>query len=157
MSSDILARVHALSTKADKLREKGHIVRAAENYGRAAEAARALGADNLVEAHMQIRQCSLLGGYALYAAHAATGADPRLCAAHRATYITLLSGAIAALERRRVAGTLLDGKCAAAEEAWSTARNMRQNANFPSDFAASLGALVGYHAYLGAAKDTAHA
>ena len=117
MSSDVLARVAGFFDKALELGGKGHLLRAAENYGRAAEAASALGADNLVALDMQLRQAGLLGGYALYAAAGAVDtAFPasRCCAEHA----SLLSSAIAALERRRAAGTLLDGKCAAAEEAW---------------------------------------
>ena len=37
---DLLARVYVFKDKADELAEKGHLVRAAENYGRAAEADR---------------------------------------------------------------------------------------------------------------------
>ena len=44
----VLARVRALYKKATELIDKGHLSRAADYYGRAAEAARALGEDNLV-------------------------------------------------------------------------------------------------------------
>ena len=54
MSSDVLARVQAYALKAEELTCKGHLLRAAENYGRAAEAARPLGADSLVTLHMQL-------------------------------------------------------------------------------------------------------
>ena len=64
MSSDILTRVHVLSEKAEELAQKGHLLRAAENFGRAAEVARALGEDNLVTLHMELRRSNMLGAYA---------------------------------------------------------------------------------------------
>ena len=115
MSSDTVARAHAFATKADELALKGHLLRAAENYGRAAEVARALGADNLVTLRMEMRQGAM---FCAFSTNGAPEADPHICASHRASFIALLSGAVDALERRRVAGTLLDGKCSAAEEAW---------------------------------------
>ena len=60
MSSDALARVEAFSKKAEELSFKGHMMRASENFGRAAEAARALGVDNLVGLNMQLLQCNML-------------------------------------------------------------------------------------------------
>ena len=149
MSSDILARVEALSAKAEGLAGKGHALRAAENFGRAAEAARALGADNFVALHMELRQGNMLGGYAM--ASQDDTADLRIRAgACRAECIALLSGAVEALERRRLAGTLQEGKCAAFEEAWLTASVLRLEA-VPAAFAASWAALVGYEQFMRAA------
>ena len=118
MSSDTLARVQAFSRKADELARKGHVLRAAENYGRSAEAARALGEDNLVVLHMRVLRGDMLLFHAVCAADVVS-ADAHSLAAHRTECIALFSGATEVLERRRVAGTLLEGKCAAVEEAWS--------------------------------------
>ena len=157
MSSDVIARVQTLYEKAHELAEKGHLLRAAENYGRAAEVARALGADNVVEGHMRLQQGAMCAGHAAMARDT-TGSDPRLLAACRAEYIARLTGATAALERRRAAGTLLEGMCSAAEEAWGVAmvhkrkciHNGRPSAT-PDAVAASLATLVGYEEFLCAA------
>ena len=149
MSSDVIARVDAFNKKAEELAEKGHLLRAAENFGRAAAAARALGADNLVTVHMLLRQSNLNG---CFSAASADTADPRIRAAKR-DFVTLLSDAVEALERRRVAGTLLDGKCAAAEEAWLASMIESANAIMPASEVASLAALVGYEVFLRAASD----
>ena len=151
-SSSTLARVQTLQQKADELADKGHIPRAAEIYGRAAEAARSLGADNLVALHLQLRQCSMLCvAYAAVAPLDASSSYLRTCAAYRAEAIMLLSGAVEALERRRAAGTLLDGKCSAAEEAWNAGVLQRRHRHSPAE-AASLAAFVGYEEFLRAAK-----
>ena len=113
MSADVLKRVEAIIDKAEELGDKGHALRAADYFSRAAEAARALGEDNLVEVHLYMRRGNQLAAFAT--APGAASADPCILAAHRAESVALLSGAIAALERRRVAGTLLEGKCAIAE------------------------------------------
>ena len=153
MSSDILAQVEPFAKKADELVDKGHLLRAAENYGRAAEAARALGADNLVALKMRLLQSSALGCYARTAPRA-TDADPCILAAHRAESIALLSGAVDALERRRAAGTLLEGKCAAVEEAWRASEIRRLTANSCSAVAAaSFAPLTGYEDFMRSAVD----
>ena len=121
MSSDVITRVLVFAMKAHELFEKGHLLRAAENYGRGAEAACALGADNLVTLYMQLRQGNALGAYASHAP------DPKLGASHRTEFFALIAGAVAALERRRVAGTLMEGKCSAAEAEWS-AREFQEQA-----------------------------
>ena len=117
MSSDILARVGTIYQKAMELCKKGHMLRAAENYGRAAEAARALGADNLVLLSMRLLHGHMHLSYSAEAQQSAT-ADPGTVAAHRAEGVTLYSCVMEALERRRAAGTLQEGKCAAAEVEW---------------------------------------
>ena len=151
MSSDVIARVDAFARKADELTEKGHLLRAAEYFGRAAEAARVLGADNLVTVHILLRKCNLLGVWA-WAALGAT-ADPLVLAGYRAECTTLLSGAVETLERRRLAGTLLDGKCDAAEEAWQTAVLQRSIEDRRPAVVANLAALVGYEQFMRAAKN----
>ena len=146
MSSDVVARVDSFYNKAEELADKGHLLRAAENYGRAAEAARALGEDNLVTLHMQVLQGNVQCCFVT--AHVATVDPCVLARANRSECITLLSGAIAALERRWVGDTLLEGKCAAAEEAWHAHQLQQWDANMPVAEAASRAALVGYEAFV---------
>ena len=116
MAAEVLARVQAFSKKADELADKGHILRAAENYGRGAEAARALGEDNLVMVNQQLRQSNMLCIF--ISAAPDTAGDRHIVAPQRAECVALLSSTVVALNRRRVAGTLLEGKCATAEVAW---------------------------------------
>ena len=154
MSSDVLSRAKAFSAKASELCSKGHLLRAAENYGRAAEAARALGEDNLVTLSMQLRQSNVLRGHAWAAAENATDADPRILATHRADGVALLFGAVEALERRRAADTMLEGKCTKVEEAWFIFRWQEIGGSSAAD-AASFAALVGYEQFMSGAMDAA--
>ena len=151
MSSDVIARVEAFAEKATELCKKGHVLRAAENYGRAAEAARALGEDNLVVLHMQVRRANMLSVYSTAVMVTSTTADPRVLAAHRAECIALFSGAVEVLECRRLADTLLEGKCAPGEEVWRTFTGQQCNTNTPAAGMATLAALVGYEGFLHAA------
>jgi len=154
MASEDLASAHVFHRKAGELNNKGHLLRAAENYGRAAEAFRALdpAPDNLVAVEMQTCQAHMLLNHVV--AVNAAAADARDAAAsllrHRADCVALLSTAVAALERRRVAGTLLEGKCTAAEEAWDAAQWI--DAEYPAAEAASLAKLVGYQTFISAAQ-----
>ena len=150
MSSDTLARVEACADKAYKLADKGHLLRAAENFGCAAEAARALGEDNLVAVHMRLQQFAVLNVYATTASDAVF--DPHSNAAHRVECIALLSGAVEALERRRMTDSLLEGKCTAVEEAWYAGLLQLKDAHCTPVEAASWAALVGYQEYLYAAS-----
>ena len=153
MSSELFTRIEALTTKAGELVDKGHLLRAAEYYVRAAEAAQPLGEDNLVALHMRLQQSNLVGASATAAVDAAT-ADPRVEAAHRTECIALISGAVAALERRRAAGTLLAGKCAVAEEVWCARQYKLADPRMQTARAAGWGALVGHDQFLRAAKNT---
>ena len=146
MSLDIFTQVEAFAAKATDLVKKGHLLRAAENYGRA-EAARALGEDNLVKVDMQLGHSGALRSHAAVAEREAA-ADLRVLAGYHAEGVVLLSGAVDTLERRRVAGTLLEGKCTAAEEAWLAHEIQRENANMPAANAASWATLVGYEQFL---------
>ena len=160
MSSDVLARVKTFSQKADDLFDKGYLLRAAENFGRAAEAARPLGADNFVTLCMQLQKSNMLGSWAFYAPvpdSTAKTADATACAAHRAEFITLLSSAVEALERRRVAGKLLEGKCAAVEEAWYAGEwQLLRGADCTAVEAAIVGELVGFEMFMRAATHVAN-
>ena len=156
MSSDIIARSQTLREKAVELWRKGHLLRAAENYGRAAEAARALGEDNIVTLANQLRQGSSVFANvgALANLQGCAGADDlQIFAAQLSEATALLSGVVAALERRRVAGTLLDGKCTAAEEAWRVREYHRLDQTITADDAASLAALCGYELFLHSAGE----
>ena len=149
MSSDVLARVRALHDKADELRMKGHNMRAAENYGLAAAAARALGADNVVVVHMQLQRVVLLVSFTT---SPLTTSDPRILLPLRSECLALLTGAMEALGRRRTAGTLLEGKCTKEEEAWLTGVWQRGRAKLPASTVARLAALAGYEEFLSAAR-----
>ena len=150
MASDVLTRVDAFNKKADELADKGHLLRAAENFGRAAEAARPLGEDNLVAVDMQVARGNALCAHAGMAAPE-SAADRRILAGCRAESISLFSGAVAVLERRRVAGTLLEGKCTAVEEACRARAIQRANVDVSDAEAASWATLVGYETFLSAA------
>ena len=115
-------------------------------YGHAFEAARALGADNLVAVRVQMRRANMLTCY--FVAAPAADAPVGVLAAYRAECIALMSGAVEALERRRVAGTLLPGKCSATEEAWQARLLQLRNANMPAAEAASQATLVGYQLFM---------
>ena len=147
MSSDTLAHVRALHTKAKELASKGHLLHAAENFGRAAEAARALGEDNLVFVHLQLQRGNMLGSYAMAAP------DQRVCAPQRAGCIAVFSSAVEVLERRRLAGTLLAGKCTAVEEEYAIWRSttLQHEAVYATN--ASVAALAGYAGFLLAATN----
>jgi len=147
MSSDGIARVQVLYRKATELSNKGHLLRAAEIYSRAAEAARALdsGPDNLVTVGMQLYEAAARLNYIPAATKSAV--DAHVLAAQRADSVSLLSTAVATLERRRVAGTLLEGT--AVEETWNAVE--WTDAHHPAAEAASRAKLVGYDTFLRAA------
>jgi len=67
-------------------------------------------------------------------------------AAQRTEIVALLSAAVAELERRRVAETLLEGKCTAAEEAWFAVE--WRDAGCSAADAAHRAKLVGYSTFL---------
>ena len=95
MSSEAIARAEAFAKKADELYEKGHVLHAAENYGHAAEAASALGEDNLVAVHMLLREGNMRFGVSGYLTPGAED-DPSVLVPHYVEHVALLSGAAAA-------------------------------------------------------------
>jgi hypothetical protein len=99
------------------LHGKGHFARAAQKYADAAAAVRALDADpdNLVVARLQTLQMSSLGELSQ-----APGADR--AAALRTRMVDLLPDALAALERRRTAGTLAAARDRPVEVLWEVWR-----------------------------------
>ena len=90
-SSDVIARARMFYCRAEELADKGHLLRAAENYGRGAEAASALGPDNLVALDFKLRQGNMLCCFAT--APESAPVDPRVLEAYRAECIALYSGA----------------------------------------------------------------
>jgi hypothetical protein len=99
MSSEDIARVRKLHRKALELDKKGHTLRAAENYGRAAEAARIFepGPDNFVSVGLLRCQAVMLSNYCGTVANTNGTVDPSVLAAHRAEVVALYSTAVAAL------------------------------------------------------------
>ena len=79
MLEDVLARVSALEAKGEELAEKGHLLRAAEYFCRAAEAARELGEGSLVPSFMQVQQVTAFSAYVLYAAREQVPNDLAVC------------------------------------------------------------------------------
>lgn len=114
MSSEVIARVISFLRKGAELSLQDQL-RAAESYNLGFEAASALGADSLVALDMQLKQGNILG---MYVNLQATADSPRALSAHRARRVALHSTVVAALERRRVAGTLLEGACRPEDEAY---------------------------------------
>ena len=152
MSSDDIARMRALVNKADELFDKGHIVRCAEYFGRAAEATRALGADNLVTASLLVQQAHLMAVYAL-SRSGPRGEPTSAHSALRAESVSLFAAAVATLERRRVAGTLLEGKCAAAEEDWCACDLRSCDPHLADAAVRSRAPLFGYETFVDAAMN----
>ena len=157
MSSEDASRAKELFWKGCELRNKGHILRAFEYFGRAAEAARTLdpGPDNLVVLNAQVQQLSCLLSYFGAASHTNIEVDERILAARRTECISLFSAVISALEQRRIAGTLLASSCAAAEEG----RHVMQLLDVTEALAAlctelsGLDRLAGYETFLDAATN----
>ena len=150
MSSEVIARVYALSQKADELDQKGHLLCAAEYYARAAEAARTLdpGADNLVTLDMLRQQADAVLTFTFFMSRTAVTANSGTLAAHRSEAIALLSAITDGLQRRRVAGTLLMGS--AAEEACA-AEHLRNSGSSPAEVGC-LKKCRGYTAYIWTAR-----
>ena len=151
MTSEVFARVCELFNKGTVRSDKGQLLSAAEYFGSGAEEARAFGEDNLVAIHMQLEQAYQLGNYGTsrYAVGTATAS---FLAAHRAQFIALLCDSIEALERRRSADTLLEGKCSPIEEDWCTFVG-NDNAEAEAEVeAARFAPLVGHQFFMIAAS-----
>ena len=155
MSSRDLSRVVALSCKASELQDKDHYARAVEKYSAAIVAAQDLAQEDcLVVTNLQLFHQISLRQYAETPGVAAEEA----CAAKEQESQSLLA-AMATLERRREAGTLLPGACRKwPEEEWyghvqqhRVALN-KQPAFTPEELA-QLVPFVGYDSYLCAATD----
>jgi hypothetical protein len=153
MSSRDLSRVVALTCKAYSLLIKAYYARAAEKSAAALSAAQELAQEDcFVVTRLRLLRLSALAGYANtpgVAAEAASAAEEQASQALRA--------AIATLERRRAAGTLLPGTCRTwPEEEWYGEYLQHREAlnNEPAHSPVELALLaqfVGYEAYIFAA------
>jgi hypothetical protein len=105
--------VIAITKRAAALHGKGHVARAAQKYADAAALARALdaGTDSLVVAKLQAAQMSALSELTR-----APGAD--VVTTLRTMFSDLLPAAMAAVERRRAAGTLAAARSRPVEMLW---------------------------------------
>ena len=114
--SAALSRVIALAHKGFTLAMKGHDARAAENFSRAAEEAeKALPfPDCLVACALHEDQLDALLRHATVSATKPADADDVL----REAFLRLLPSVMAVLERRKAAGTLLQGSCRPVEETY---------------------------------------
>ena len=144
--SEVIARVLALYWKASELTDKGYTLRAAEYYERSAEAARTLdpGDDNFVTLNMRLNQATSLFSFATL-----TCDDKPAARAYVAESIALFMVCSRALERRRMADTLLEG-CTAAEGAWLAA--LLQHRQCHPAMATSLRKQFGYDAFMSTAS-----
>jgi hypothetical protein len=126
MAAVDVSRVVALTYKADTLASRGHWARAAEIYAEAVAAAQALHQpDCVIVAYLQASQANALLGHA----HTAGVPEARRVELMRSAFLQqLLPAAMASLERRMAAGTLLAGTCRPHEVAWNTAKTAHGNA-----------------------------
>jgi hypothetical protein len=115
MAAVDVSRVVALGNKALALGNRGHYARAAEIYAEAVAAAQALHQpDCLIVAHLQAAHTDAL------LRHAETAGVPetRHNELKRSAFLEVLPAAMASLQRRLAAGTLLPGACRPHEVAW---------------------------------------
>ena len=171
MSAACIASVWSSYCKAEKLlNEEGQVLRAAKHFGQAAEAARALapGPDNIAALSMQMYQAGALRTFVSAAADGVAAKDKdelfvleySCFAPQRDEFIALFSTAVTELERRRVAGTLLERKCTADEVAWYAAdsqnllwRQYELGRRLSNAEVAGLTKQVGYNVFLQAAVE----
>jgi hypothetical protein len=157
MATVDVARAVALSNKAATLKSKGKFARAAEIYAEAVTAAQALlQPDCVIVAHLQALHATALFG------HAYTAGVPEARGVHlmRLALQELLPPAMASLERRKAAGTLLAGACRPHELAWCAATTTHADAlaadvpnaaarvPWTAEETSAWTAYVGYDAYM---------
>jgi hypothetical protein len=151
---DVSAVVELCNKSADLL-HNGHRARSDEYLARALAAAQALCADDcLIVASLQLEQADTL----LYAAANAMMRGTPPTARPFAPMVPPYLAAVATLQRRRAAGTLLAGTCRAAEEEWHrlTSAHTEDLRGESSTHAAAVAPLVGYQAFLSAARSASH-
>jgi hypothetical protein len=147
----------ALTNKAMTLKSRRHYARAAEKLSEAVAVAQALQQpDCIIVAHLQASHADALLGHA----DTAGVLEARRVELLRCAYHEVLPLAMASLERRLAAGTLLAGACRPHEVAWCAAKSAHADAlaaNFPDAAAcvphtaeqlSSWSAYVGYDAYI---------
>ena len=155
-SPNDLAPVYEFEQKATELSKKGHLLRAAEYHGRAADAARILGEDNLVLVSVRLNKGTMLYSYCLMLlSGAAPLGESSHCSAALKESVALFSENVASLERRRLAGTLLEGKCTALEEAWFGGELLEHEEGLTGPETLSMANLVGYAQFLRSATSVA--
>jgi hypothetical protein len=118
MAAVDMSGVVALSNKAATLQRRAHWARAAEIYAEAVTAAQELQQpDCVIMANLQASRANALLG------HAGTAGVPeaRRVELYHSALLELLPAAMASLERRMAAGTLLAGACRPYEVAWGAA------------------------------------
>jgi hypothetical protein len=159
-----VSRVVALTTKAVTLEYKGHWARAGEVLAEAVAAAQALQQpDCHIVAFLQASRANAL------LMHAQTAGVPEACRVElmRCALLELLPPAMASLERRTSAGTLLPGACRPHEVAWCAAKTEHAEAlvaNMPhapacvptAEEMSAWTAYVGYDAYMRTARVALH-
>jgi hypothetical protein len=125
MATVDVSRIVALANKAETLTSRGHWARAAEVYTEAVTTAQALQQpDCIIVAELQASRADAL------LAHANTTGVPaaRRVELTRCAFLELLPPAMASLERRMAAGTLLAGACRPYEMAWRAAKTAHGDA-----------------------------
>jgi hypothetical protein len=152
-----VSAVAALYNKSLDLEHNGHTARSDEYLARALAAAQALGAEDcLIVASLQLNQADALFCAAFDTTARGTPATAQLVASMVPPYLA----AVATLQRRSAAGTLLAGTCRPAEEEWDRLKCghlARLRAEGCTDaIAATFAPLVGYKAFLIAACFAAH-
>jgi hypothetical protein len=138
-----ISRVCALASSARELGEQGRAGRALQKYKDAYAAAQQLRQpDCMVMTLLHLSQAHYLGRLA-----SAPDLLPAEAAVMRHDSSALLCAAMATLQRRKAARTLLPGACRAHEEAF-----YREYLTPKDDGAAAQAPFIGYNAYLTAAK-----
>jgi len=140
-----LTRVIVLARKGEELALKGHNARAAEKFRLAAEEAeKALSVpDSLVTCTLRHEQLDALLRHATSSAATPADADDAL----REACLRLLPSAMAVLECRKAAGTLLPGSCRPIEEAYhvATKRHIMELEGCTRAFAAERSAVLAHY------------
>jgi hypothetical protein len=154
MSTSDLSHVVSLSFKAHELRKKGHYARAVEKFTAALAAAQALSQqqDCLMVARLQLDLTTALGAYTTMPGVAAAAKSAALQQSAQ-----MLVAAVATLNRRKAAGTLLPGACRSwPEQAWCAQLSQLQT-RFTADECAKIARCMGYEIYLTAGSYAAGA
>jgi hypothetical protein len=148
--------VSKLSNKGVTLLRSGHFARAADKFGDALAAARALGEEDcLVVASLELHRAHNL----LLHAQSTAAPPAEMDAAHEEAYEILLPSVLQTLARRAAARTLLEGAVRPHEHGWHRARLAHiasALAGRARDVWAELAPHVGYVAFVDAATLALH-
>jgi hypothetical protein len=125
MAAVDVSRVVTLTNQALTLTSKGHWARAAEKFAEAVAAAQALQQpDCVLVAYLQAAHAQAM----LDHARMAGVPEARKVELRRSAFLEVLPAAMASLERRKAAGTLLAGACRPYEVAWFATQMTHANA-----------------------------